>query len=136
MNLDSVKSVDLARIGFGQAVAVTPLQLVTGVSQVVNGGIKVTPHFVDRIVDTTGKEIFKYQSSYERVLSEQTSKKMVQLLENVVSNGSGKKAYIEGYRVGGKTGDATYRMTGVNWVGIIYTVYTLHPCRHIFKIKM
>lgn len=106
MNEKSVKTVDLARIGFGQAVAVTPVQLLGGVCSVVNGGYSVTPHFATEIRDTYGNFLYKYESSSHRILSENTSKKMCELLENVVSKGSGKKASVQGYRIGGKTGTA------------------------------
>lgn len=106
MNQKSVKTVDLARIGFGQAVAVTPLQLVSGVAAVVNGGNAVTPHFALSLTDAYGKTVYEHQVETKRVLSEQTSKKMRELLEAVVSEGSGKKSGVAGYRIGGKTGTA------------------------------
>lgn len=106
MKQETVKTVDLARIGFGQAVAVTPLQLVAGVSAVVNGGVYHTPHFVNSITDTFGNSIYEFSSSGKRVLSEKTSEKMRTLLEGVVSEGSGKKAGVVGYKIGGKTGTA------------------------------
>lgn len=106
MNQNSVKNVDLARIGFGQAVAVTPLQLAAGVCEVVNGGYKVTPHFAESIYDNYGNVIYNFSEVKERVLSEETSSQMRTLLENVVSKGSGKKAAVAGYRIGGKTGTA------------------------------
>lgn len=106
MNEKSVKTVDLARIGFGQAVAVTPLQLISGVAAVVNGGIYHTPHFVNNITDGMGNVLYTFSDENRRVLSEDTSEKMRALLEAVVSEGSGKKATVEGYRIGGKTGTA------------------------------
>lgn len=103
----SVKTVDLARIGFGQAVAVTPLQLAVGVSAVVNGGILYEPYFVKSADDYTGKNIYtRSPKEVRRVISAQTSAKMSALLENVVSLGSGKKSQVSGYRIGGKTGTA------------------------------
>ncbi len=113
MNRESVKNVDLARIGFGQAVAVTPLQLAAGVCATVNGGYKVTPHFAECIYDNYGNEIYNYVESRESVLSEETSACMRTLLENVVSKGSGKKAKVDGYRIGGKTGTAQKYENGV-----------------------
>lgn len=101
-----VKNVDLARIGFGQAVAVTPVQVLAGVSAAVNGGLSVTPHFADCAVASDGE---KYRlSSYEskRVISESTSNLLSEMLELVVSNGGGKNAQVPGYRIGGKTGTA------------------------------
>ncbi len=101
-----VKTVDLARIGFGQAVAVTPLQLISGVSAVVNGGVYHTPHFVSSISDNYGNKIYDFLDNPKRILSESTSNKMRELLESVVSEGSGKKAMVDGYKIGGKTGTA------------------------------
>lgn len=106
MKKSTVKNVDLARIGFGQAVAVTPLQLLSGVSAVVNGGNYNTPHFVKSITDTYGNNIYTHKTDAKRVLSAETSQKMCTLLEAVVSEGSGKKASVAGYRIGGKTGTA------------------------------
>lgn len=113
MKESTVKTVDLARIGFGQAVAVTPLQLISAVSAVVNGGRYNSPHFVESIVDPLGNEVYSFSVSPRKVVSESTSKKMVELLEGVVSEGSGKKAGVEGYRIGGKTGTAQKYENGV-----------------------
>ena len=106
MREENVKTVDLARIGFGQAVAVTPLQLISGVAAVVNGGVYHTPHFVNSITDSIGNTVYTQPDVQRRVLSEETSAKMRELLEGVVSEGSGKKAGVDGYRIGGKTGTA------------------------------
>ncbi len=106
MNQKAVKTVDLARIGFGQAIAVTPLQLLSGVCTVANGGKSVTPHFVNKISDSLGNEIYSFSSNEKRVLSAKTSETMCNLLEKVVSEGSGKKASVVGYQIAGKTGTA------------------------------
>lgn len=107
MAQDSVKNVDLARIGFGQAVAVTPLQLITGVSSVVNGGTLYEPYFLSSVSDYTGKTIYtNTPTAVNQVLDASTSSLMRELLLDVVDNGSGKKAYVEGYEIGGKTGTA------------------------------
>ncbi len=106
MNSAKVKSVDLARIGFGQAIAVTPVQMLGGVCEAVNGGEKVTPHFVEKIAYDDGKTLYEFSSPDSRVISERTSAEMRTLLENVVKEGSGKKAAVDGYRIGGKTGTA------------------------------
>lgn len=106
MKRDGVKNVDLARIGFGQAVAVTPVQLAAGACAVVNGGKKVTPHFVDRIESVDGREIYRFTDIKQQILSAETSSLMRELLLNVVNNGGGKKAAVEGYEIGGKTGTA------------------------------
>ncbi|GHV02483.1 stage V sporulation protein D [Clostridia bacterium] len=107
MREESVKTVDLARIGFGQAVAVTPLQLVAGVAAVVNGGRLMTPYLVKEIRDANGKtaRIFN-PTEKRRAVSEQTSAVMRDILEEAVREGSGKNAYIPGYKIGGKTGTA------------------------------
>ncbi len=102
--LENVKAVELATMSFGQSFQITPLQLMRAASAAVNGGKLVTPHFAVSVVDeTTGKKaILKYQEK-EGVISEQTSATMRELLEAVVSEGSGKNAAIEGYAIGGKT---------------------------------
>lgn len=106
MNSKKVKSVDLARIGFGQAIAVTPVQMLVGVCEAVNGGKKVSPHFVEKIAYDDGKTIYEFSSPDVRIIGERTSAEMRMLLENVVKEGSGKKASVSGYRIGGKTGTA------------------------------
>lgn len=106
MNSTKVKSVDLARIGFGQAIAVTPVQMLVGVCEAVNGGKKVSPHFVEKIAYDDGKTLYEFSSPDIRIIGERTSAEMRTLLENVVKEGSGKKASVSGYRIGGKTGTA------------------------------
>ena len=106
MNSTKVKSVDLARIGFGQAIAVTPVQMLVGVCEAVNGGKKVSPHFVEKIAYDDGKTLYEFFSPDVRIIGERTSAEMRTLLENVVKEGSGKKASVTGYRIGGKTGTA------------------------------
>ncbi|MCL2860984.1 MAG: penicillin-binding transpeptidase domain-containing protein [Firmicutes bacterium] len=102
-----VKNIDLARIGFGHAVAVTPLQLITAVSAVVNGGRLMEPHFVSHITCSRGNEIYRRIPRQTRqAISPQTSEMMRGLLENTVTGGGGRHAGVEGFRVGGKTGTA------------------------------
>lgn len=103
---DAVKNVDLARIGFGQAVAVTPLGMLTAASSVMNDGFKVTPHVMSQI--RGGKTTIENNAgvSSSRIISSATSQTMRELLERVVSQGSGKSAYNPGYKIGGKTGTA------------------------------
>lgn len=104
---DLVKSVDLARIGFGQAVAVTPIGLLSATSAVINGGVSITPHLLSGITDVNGNLISANSvQTGERIISEQTSATMRELLERVVSVGSGKGAYVPGYHIVGKTGTA------------------------------
>jgi len=102
-----VRNVDLARIGFGQSIAVTPLQLITGVSAAVNGGHLMKPMLVNEISDDEGNIIVRYEPTEVRqVISEETSAQMREMLQSVVDNGSGKNGAVEGYAVGGKTGTA------------------------------
>ena len=105
---DVVKRVDIARIGFGQSVAVTPLQLLTAVCSVINGGNLLRPYVVKSITDGNG-EIIKEGAAtvVGQPISEETSATMRKLLEDVVAEGGGKNARISGYRIGGKTGTAT-----------------------------
>ena len=104
MNKDSVKTVDLARMGFGQAVALTPLQLITAISACVNGGYLLEPYMVKSIVSSDGTIIEQNQKKVVRqVISNETSKMINSMLEQVVSQ-TGKYTFIEGYEVGGKTG--------------------------------
>ncbi len=101
---ENIGQVELATISFGQSFQVTPMQMAATVSSLVNGGTRVTPHFGVRVLDGEGKEIEKF--SYDtgnRVVSKETSETMQMLLESVVSEGSGKNAYVEGYHIGGKT---------------------------------
>ena len=104
----SVTNGDLARIGFGQSVAVTALQLAVATAAAVNGGVVYQPHLVKEIVDTNTDSVVKRYNAtvVNRAISEQTSKTLATMLQDVVTNGSGKQAYIEGYQVGGKTGTA------------------------------
>lgn len=109
MDEASVRNVDLARMGFGQALAVTPLQLINGVSAVINGGNLMQPRLVKALEFDDGSE-YIYEEvkpvTVRKVISEENSAIMRQVLESVVSKGSGKNAYIPGYRVAGKTGTA------------------------------
>ncbi len=101
---ENVGQVELATMSFGQSFQVTPMQMAATVSSLVNGGKRVTPHFGVRVTNREGKvvEEFDYGKG-ERILSKETSETMQELLESVVSEGSGKNAYVEGYEIGGKT---------------------------------
>lgn len=104
---DAVKNVDLARIGFGQAIAVTPVQLAAAVASCINGGYLYTPYFVEDITDVSGKLAYRGRESVKnRTVSEQTSATLKQYLYGVVDEGSGKNAAVPGYNIGGKTGTA------------------------------
>ena len=101
---ENIGPVELATISFGQSFQITPIQLVTTVSSIINGGTRITPHFGVEIRDEAGNlvETFKYETR-EGICSEETSETMQYLLEKVVSEGGGKNAKIEGYSIGGKT---------------------------------
>ncbi len=101
---ENIGAVELATISFGQSFQITPIQLATTVSSIVNGGTRVTPHFGVKVVDSEGnvKETLKYPVQ-QNIVSAETSETMRYILEQVVENGSGKNGYVEGYRIGGKT---------------------------------
>ncbi|MDE5789206.1 MAG: hypothetical protein K2H78_02190 [Clostridia bacterium] len=102
-----VRDCDLARIGFGQTVAVSGLQLACATAAAVNGGSYYVPHFLKSIVSSDGKTVEEYKPVIkQQPVSEKASRLLAEMLEGVVKEGSGKKAYIEGYKVGGKTGTA------------------------------
>lgn len=107
MNKENVKPVDLARIGFGQAVAVTPLQLITGVCSVINGGTLYRPYLVSEVTTYDGTSVAKREPiAVRKTVSEDVSKRMREYLVGVVKNGGGSKAGVSGYVIGGKTGTA------------------------------
>lgn len=101
---ENIGAVELATISFGQSFQITPIQLATTVSSIVNGGNRVTPHFGVKVVDSGGnvKETLQYRVQPD-IVSSETSETMRYILEQVVENGSGKNGYVEGYRIGGKT---------------------------------
>ena len=101
---ENIGLVELATISFGQSFQITPIQLAVTVSSFINGGKRVTPHFGIRVADSDGSDSQSFTYSVrENVISAETSETMKYLLEQVVENGGGKNAYIEGYRIGGKT---------------------------------
>ena len=101
---DNIGPVELATISFGQSFQITPIQLMTTVASIINGGNRVTPHFGMRVQDAEGAmvEEFKYEM-VTGICKEETSKTMCTLLEKVVSEGTGKNCKIEGFEIGGKT---------------------------------
>lgn len=101
---ENVGPVELATISFGQSFQITPMQLVTTVSSIINGGNRITPHFGVEIKDEEGNliETISYDTK-KQICTEETSETMQYLLEKVVSEGGGKNAKIEGYAIGGKT---------------------------------
>lgn len=104
---DSVKTVDLARIGFGQAIAVTPIGLASAVCSVLNGGRLMQPYVLSTLTDADGKIVYSNTPTEKgKTVSESTSAAMKEYLYSVVEEGGGKNAYVAGYRIGGKTGTA------------------------------
>ena len=111
--LEKVHNVELATSAFGQGVSVTPIQQVMAVSSVVNGGYLYKPYIVESISDNTNTIIKENSKELKRrTISKETSKIMRTALESVVAKGGGKAAYIEGYRIGGKTGTAQKQENG------------------------
>lgn len=113
-NMKKVGPVEQATTAFGQGVSVTPIQQVAAVSAAVNGGTLYTPYIAKELIDSeTGETIMeKKPAAKRRVISEETSSKIRNALESVVAKGSGKGAFVESYRVGGKTGTAQKAVNG------------------------
>ncbi|WP_394232615.1 stage V sporulation protein D [Niallia oryzisoli] len=113
-NLERVGPVEQATTAFGQGVSVTPIQQVTAVSAAINGGTLYTPFVAKELIDpATGEVVMKKSpTSKRKVISNETSAKIRYALESVVAQGTGGKAFVEGYRVGGKTGTAQKAQNG------------------------
>ena len=118
-DLDKVGPVELATTAFGQGVSVTPIQQITAVSAAINGGTLYKPYIVKSLNDPETNSVIKENTptKVRRVISKETSSEVRRALESVVTNGSGRSAYIEGYRVGGKTGTAQKVENGQYLVG-------------------
>ena len=118
-NLDNVGPVELATTAFGQGVSVTPIQQITAVSAAINGGYLMKPYIVKSLnePETNAVIVQNKEEIVRKVISEETSEKVRYALESVVSNGTGRPAYIDGYRVGGKTGTAQKVENGAYMVG-------------------
>ena len=103
-NKSNIGPVELATMSFGQSFQITPMQLLSAGAAAVNGGYKVIPHFGKEIINDVGEVLttFEYAKG-EQIISSETSERLKKILESVVSEGGGKKAYIPGYRIGGKT---------------------------------
>lgn len=101
---ENIGLVELATISFGQSFQITPIQLITTVSSLINGGNRITPHMAVKTVDDEGntKRVFQYDND-EQILSDKTSATLREMLEKVVSEGGGKNGAVEGFSVGGKT---------------------------------
>lgn len=101
---EDIGTVELATMTFGQSFQVTPIQMAVTVSSIINGGNRVTPHVGTAVLDENGRVIEEFDYEVEKgIVSKETSETMQMLLESVVSEGSGKNAYLEGYTIGGKT---------------------------------
>jgi stage V sporulation protein D (sporulation-specific penicillin-binding protein) len=111
---DKFNEVEQATVAFGQGLSITPIQLVRAVSACVNGGYLYEPYIVDKIINPKTKEVVysKEKKLIRQVISEETSAKVRDALESVVTDGGGKNAYIDGYRIGGKTGTAQKASNG------------------------
>ena len=118
-DLNKVGNVELATTAFGQGVSVTPIQQVRSVSAAVNGGTLYQPYIVKKVENATTKEITSEvnPTAIRKVITEESSKLVRFALENVVAHGSGRNAYIENYRIGGKTGTAQKVNNGRYMVG-------------------
>lgn len=117
--LENVGPVELATTAFGQGVSVTPIQQITAVSAAINGGYLLKPYIVKSLNEPETNSVIKEnkKSIVRKVLSEDTSEKVRSTLESVVTNGTGRPAFIDGYRVGGKTGTAQKVKDGKYMVG-------------------
>lgn len=103
-NVDNMGLVELATVSFGQSFQITPIQLVTTVSSIINGGTRVTPHLGVKITDTNGNLIEQLQyDTKEGIVSKETTDTLREILEQVVAEGTGKNGKVEGFRIGGKT---------------------------------
>ena len=113
-DLEEMGELETATVAFGQGLAVTPIQLATAFSAIVNGGTLYTPYITQSFSDPISKDVIVQSepAAKRRVISEETSEKMRYALESVVANGGGRNAYIEGYRIGGKTGTAQKAVDG------------------------
>ncbi len=102
--LENVGPLELATMSFGQSFQITPLRLITMVSESINGGYEISPHFAKELVDDDGNIIESYDSvPTSKIITSETSETMRSILEEVVYSGTGNKTYISGYSVGGKT---------------------------------
>lgn len=101
---EDIGTVELATMTFGQSFQVTPIQMAVTVSSIINGGRRITPHLGTAVIGGNGEVVEEFEYGEEKgIVSEETSETMRMLLESVVSQGSGKNGYIEGYSIGGKT---------------------------------
>lgn len=129
MDKDVVKTVDLARIGFGQAIAVTPIQLITALSATVNGGKLMQPYLVESIYDNDNNLAYKFETNFlSQVIKSETSSIIRTFLEEAVSRPLGKYTFIPGYCVGGKTGTTQKYVDGQIRGTYIASFFGAFPC--------
>lgn len=134
----NVKNVDLARMGFGHAIAVTPIQLISIVAGITNGGVYNSPTAIKEIVDTNGNTTYKTNVSQKRIVSEETSKIVNRLLEKA-ENKTANYSFVEGYNVGGKTGtaqkyDENGRIASGKYISSFIGTYPADNPEYIFMI--
>ena len=104
---DVIKEINLATMSYGHGIAVTPIQLINAVSAIANGGNLMQPRLVSHLIDNEGNIVKTNEPKVKRqVISKSTSETMLDMMESVVSKGTGTNAYVPGYRVAGKTGTA------------------------------
>ncbi len=119
--LENVGPVELATMGYGQSISLTPIQLLTAVNAIGNGGDLLEPHYVKALTDSDGNVVEEYEPTVVRkVLSSKTAREMREIMEYVVAEGGGGNAKIAGYRVGGKTGTANKVDAGTGRYGDYY----------------
>ncbi len=112
---ESFNEVELATSSFGQGFTITPMQMITGVNAIANNGMMVKPRIVKQLTDNSGNVVKEFEpKNVRQIVSESTSKRLREILESVVSEGSGSGAYIKGFRVGGKTGTSEKLPRGNN----------------------
>lgn len=138
MAKSSVKTVDLARMGFGHAIAVTPLQLLTTVAGITNGGVWKTPTVIKEIKDLNGKTTYKPEVKEKRIVSRQTSQVVNQLLQKA-ENKTADFSFVEGYNVGGKTGtaqkyDETGKIANGKYISSFIGTYPADNPKYLFML--
>ncbi len=133
---DTMSRVDLATTGYGQGIAVTPIQILCAVNSLGNKGVLMKPKIVSRIIDQNGKTVEKMKDeSVRQVISEETAAKMCDIMEYYVSDAGGTTAYVPGYRVGGKTGTAN-RVSGKSYSAATNTSFVAMAPMDDPKISM
>ena len=137
----SWERINTATISFGQGVACTPIQLCSAMQAVANGGVRVRPRVVKAVTDSQGNTIERFEpEEISRPISPKASRQMLEILENVCENGTGKRARVPGYRVGGKTGTAQMVENGAysagNYIASFLGVAPIDDPRIVVLIKI